>query len=57
MEQRMVKLPNADCSALTFGSYTLPAISNGTIEGWTDPAIGTEPVITAAPAVIAGVIQ
>lgn len=52
MEQRMVKLENANCGALPFGAYTLPTIS-----AWVDPALGTEPEVTAAPAVIAGEVK
>lgn len=51
-EQRMTKVAESSCSALTLTSYTLPDISL-----WTDPALGTEPTITGAPAVIGGVVQ
>ncbi|WP_298431742.1 hypothetical protein [Geobacter sp.] len=58
MEQRMVKLDNTSCAGLPLTTYTLPVIGqDGTIEGWTDPAIGTEPQVTSAPAVIAGTLQ
>ncbi|HSR11239.1 MAG TPA: hypothetical protein VLS90_07310, partial [Thermodesulfobacteriota bacterium] len=51
--QRMKQAPGA-CGALSSGlaSYSLPTISE-----WEDPAIGDEPSVTAAPAVIGGVIQ
>ena len=52
MEQRMVKLENSECGTLPFGSYTLPTIAE-----WVDPALGTEPAVTAAPAVIAGEVK
>lgn len=53
VEQRMVKLEPAACSSLPLDSvYTLPSIS-----AWVDPAIGDEPVVSAAPAVIGGVVQ
>ncbi len=52
MEQRMVKLANNACSGLPITTYTLPLIAE-----WVDPAIGAEPSVTAAPAVIGGVVQ
>ena len=53
MEQRMTKLDNVgDCSGLPFGDYTLPTIAD-----WSNPNLGTEPVVTDAPAVIGGVVQ
>ena len=51
-EQRMSKVAESSCSALTITSYTLPDISL-----WVDPALGTEPTITGAPAVVGGVVQ
>lgn len=51
-EQRMSKVAESSCSALTMTSYTLPDISL-----WADPALGTEPTITGAPAVVGGVVQ
>lgn len=42
-----------NCSALSVTPYTLPYLDTE----WIDPAIGTEPVVTAAPAVIGGVVQ
>lgn len=51
-EQRMSKVLESSCSALTLTSYTMPAISL-----WVDPALGTEPTITGAPAVVGGVVQ
>ncbi len=53
LEQRMMKVDVGSCSALSITSYTLPDIATE----WTDPAIGTEPVVTSAPAVIGGVVQ
>jgi hypothetical protein len=52
MEQRMTTTGVGTCSGLPFGTYTLPTIAD-----WVDPNLGTEPVITAAPAVIGGVVQ
>jgi hypothetical protein len=52
LEQRMKK-DDAGCTGLTTTSYTLPDLATD----WTDPAIGTEPVVTSAPAVIGGVVQ
>ena len=53
MEQRMTKLDNVgDCNELPFGDYTLPTIAE-----WADPALGAKPAVTAAPAVIGGVVQ
>jgi hypothetical protein len=53
LEQRMKKVAISSCSALSVTAYTLPDLDTE----WTDPAIGTEPVVTAAPAVIGGVVQ
>jgi hypothetical protein len=53
LEQRMKSVALGSCSALSVTSYTLPDLATE----WTDPAIGTEPVVTAAPAVIGGVVQ
>lgn len=53
MEQRMAKVLDAACSALTVPAYALPDATN-----FTDPSdIGTEPAITVAPKVIGGVTQ
>ena len=53
MEQRMTKLTAGACNALPLTtSLTLPAIGE-----WTQPAIGNEPEVAAAPAVIGGVVQ
>jgi hypothetical protein len=52
LEQRMMR-DDAGCSALSVTPYTLPDLDTE----WTDPAIGTEPVVTTAPAVIGGVVQ
>jgi hypothetical protein len=51
MEQRM-RQSVGGCTGLTTTSYALPVISD-----WTDPAIGAEPTVTSAPAVIGGVVQ
>lgn len=51
MEQRMRK-SDTGCTGLNTTTYTLPDISE-----WTDPAIGAEPVVADAPAVIGGVLQ
>jgi hypothetical protein len=53
LEQRMMPVDASNCSALSVASYTLPDLATE----WTAPAIGTEPVVTAAPAVIGGVVQ
>jgi hypothetical protein len=52
LEQRM-KENAGGCAGLTVTSYALPDLATD----WTDPAIGTEPKVTAAPAVIGGVVQ
>jgi hypothetical protein len=52
LEQRM-KENAGGCTGLTVTSYALPDLATD----WTDPAIGTEPKVTAAPAVIGGVVQ
>jgi len=52
LEQRMKK-DDAGCTGLTTTSYTLPDINTD----WTDPALGSEPTVTTAPAVIGGVVQ
>lgn len=53
MEQRMMKEPDlTTCSSvLTLQSYVLPPLT------FSDPAIGAEPNVTTAPAVIGGVVQ
>jgi hypothetical protein len=51
-EQRMQSVAVSECSGLTLTSYTLPDISD-----FSDPAIGSEPAVTDAPAVIGGVVQ
>jgi hypothetical protein len=51
-EQRMSGVELEACSGLSLSSYDLPLIDD-----WTDPAIGAEPVVTNAPAVIGGVVQ
>ena len=48
-----VKVDASNCSALSVTAYALPDLGTE----WTDPAIGTEPVVTIAPAVIGGVVQ
>ncbi len=53
LEQRMKKVDASNCSALSVASYPLPDLATE----WTAPAIGTEPVVTVAPAVIGGVVQ
>lgn len=52
LEQRMKK-DDAGCSALSVTAYDLPDLATE----WTDPALGAEPVVTSAPAVIGGVVQ
>lgn len=51
-EQRMQKVATNQCDTLTVGTFALPDQS-----GLTAPAIGTEPVVDAAPAVIGGIVQ
>lgn len=51
-EQRMQSVAVSECSGLTLTSYTLPDISD-----FSDPAIGSEPAVSDAPAVIGGVVQ
>jgi hypothetical protein len=51
MEQRMRESVGG-CAGLTTVTYTLPTMSE-----WIDPAIGAEPTVTSAPAVIGGVVQ
>ncbi len=53
LEQRMMKVAAGNCSALSVTAYTLPDLNTE----WVDPALGAEPVVTAAPAVIGGVVQ
>jgi len=52
LEQRMLKTTLGRCSTLPLSTLTLPTVSE-----WTDPALGTEPAVTGAPAVIGGVVQ
>ncbi|MBU2513332.1 hypothetical protein KJ966_18480 [bacterium] len=52
VEQRMSNVDLSNCSGLSLTSYDLPNIT-----AWEDPAIGAKPVITDAPAVIAGELQ
>jgi len=42
----------ANCAGLTTTPYQLPSMSS-----WINPLIGSEPVITAPPAVVGGVVQ
>lgn len=53
-EQRMQVVAGSACSSLPVTSYAsqLPGLSD-----WSDPAIGAEPAVTGAPAVIGGVLQ
>jgi hypothetical protein len=52
MEQRMRETTGCAGAGLATQTYTLPSITT-----WVNPAIGAEPVVTAAPAVIGGVVQ
>lgn len=52
LEQRM-KQDASGCTGLATTSYTLPDLATD----WTYPAIGSEPTVTSAPAVIGGVVQ
>lgn len=49
-EQRLG--PGGTCTGLITTPYQLPSMSS-----WIDPIIGAEPVITAPPAVVGGVVQ
>ncbi|MBI5186105.1 MAG: hypothetical protein HZA01_10330 [Nitrospinae bacterium] len=51
-ERRMKALDLAECSSLSTTSYPLPSLDD-----WEDPAIGDEPQVDKAPAVIGGVVQ
>ena len=51
-EQRMKENTTGGCASLTTTSYTFPDISE-----WVNPALGSEPTIESAPAVIGGVLQ
>ncbi|MBI5665622.1 MAG: hypothetical protein HZC49_11150 [Nitrospirae bacterium] len=51
-EQRMQNVDIGNCSTLSLTSYALPSV-----DLWVDPAIGDEPVVANAPAVIGGVVQ
>lgn len=60
VQQRMKQAASGSCDLLTITSYPLPDLD--TI--WSDPSLGTnpvtatnEPTVTAAPAVIGGVVQ
>ncbi len=52
MEQRMRQSTGCAGAGLATSSYSLPSLTE-----WDDPAIGAEPTVTAAPAVVGGVIQ
>ncbi len=52
VEERMPEVTAADCSALS--ALTPPELPTAT--AFVDPALGTAPTVTAAPAVIAGVV-
>ena len=52
IEERMDSAALAACTGLTTSPFTLPSMSS-----WIDPNIGNEPVITAPPAVVGGVVQ
>ncbi|MEW6600458.1 MAG: hypothetical protein AB1499_05760 [Nitrospirota bacterium] len=51
-EQRMTSVATGECSSLSVVAYTLPSMDD-----WVAPNIGSEPVVTNAPAVIGGVVQ
>jgi hypothetical protein len=55
IEQRMSKVAESECTSLKIVdlSSSWPSLE----KDWQDPALGTEPQITDAPRVIAGVIQ
>ena len=55
VEQRMSKVADTECASLKIVdlSSSWPSLE----KDWTDPALGTEPQITDAPRVIAGVLQ
>ena len=52
VEERMRKMSQSDCAGLSLTGYTLPGASL-----YTAPNIGTQPVVTSAPAVIGGIVQ
>jgi len=53
VEQRMSKVDDdPNCSGLTLTAYSLPEIAD-----WENPDLGARPIVTDAPAVIAGVLQ
>lgn len=54
MEQRM-KVKPGGCAGLTTSSYASSMLNMAT--DWVDPALGAEPVVTASPKVIGGVVQ
>jgi hypothetical protein len=51
-EERMKVAAPGSCDSLDTTAYILPSMSS-----WSDPIIGTEPIITAPPAVVGGVVQ
>jgi hypothetical protein len=51
-EERMTVAAPRSCSTLETTAYVLPSMSS-----YIDPVIGAEPVITAPPAVVGGVVQ
>lgn len=52
VEERMGSAVLSACTGLSTSPYTLPSMSS-----WIDPVIGPEPVITAPPAVVGGVVH
>ncbi len=52
VEQRMSNVNLSNCGGLSLTTYDLPSIT-----AWEDPDIGDKPVVTDAPAVIAGELQ
>jgi hypothetical protein len=51
-EERMKVAAPGSCASLDTTAYVLPSMSS-----WIDPIIGNEPIITAPPAVVGGVVQ
>ena len=52
IEERMNSAALSACTGLATSAYMLPSMSS-----WIDPIIGAEPVITAPPAVVGGMVQ
>ena len=49
---QFMKRVSSGCESLDITPYSLPSLSS-----WSDPAIGTEPTVSGAPAVVGGVLR